>query len=173
MSVSPDLMRRFINAAADQLQGNWIIIGGALLHLLNCSSRPTEDIDLAGPLTATQSDTLKLMELAESLCVPVEAINQAGAFFLRKVPGWETKLILIQKGSAGAIFRPNLELYFALKLARLTESDTEDCISYLEYSVANKENFDVKTLIALCEQKIQSPEKKIYKSRLIKALRSV
>ena len=93
MSISPEIMRNFVAVAADQLKGSWVIIGGSVLHLLNIAARQTEDIDLAGPLTSTQAESLKLMELAESLGLPVEAINQAGAFFLYKIPGWDRKLI--------------------------------------------------------------------------------
>lgn len=173
MSISRSIMEQFIHAAADQLSGRWVIIGGAVLHLLNVSTRQTEDIDLAGPINATQADILTLMSLAESLGLPVEAINQAGAFFLHKVNGWEAKLILIHKGSAGEIYRPNLELYFELKFARLTESDTEDCLSYLRYALSHKEPFDARTLIDLCKHKIQKPEKQKYKERLMAELNSL
>jgi hypothetical protein len=88
MSISQEILRRFVSAAADQLHGTWVIIGGSVLNLLNIAARQTEDIDLAGPATSTQAETFKLMELAESFGLPIEVINQAGAFFLHKIPGW-------------------------------------------------------------------------------------
>lgn len=173
MSISPEIMRNFVAVAADQLKGSWVIIGGSVLHLLNIAARQTEDIDLAGPLTSTQAESLKLMELAESLGLPVEAINQAGAFFLYKIPGWDRKLILVHKGLTGSIYRPNLELFFELKLARLTEADMNDCLNYLEYSLKNVEAFDPKVLLKLCETRITLVEKTQYKEKLSEAIRSI
>ena len=172
MSISQEILRIFVSAAADQLHGTWVIIGGSVLNLLNIAARQTEDIDLAGPATSTQAETLKLMELAESFGLPIEAINQAGAFFLHKIPGWEHKIIAVHKGRTATIFRPNLELFFELKLARLTDADTADCISYLSYAVANNEAFDPSILIKLCEARRTAPAKQKYVDRLISAIQA-
>lgn len=173
MSINADVMKRFVEGATERVQGNWVIIGGSLLHLLKTSSRQTEDIDLAGPAESTNADTLALMTLAELINLPIEAINPAGSYFLHKIPNWSEKLILVHRGSMGAIYRPNLQLFFELKLARLTEADLIDCISYLKFSVLNCEDFDPETLVRLCETSITSPEKQKYKSQLLNAIRSL
>jgi hypothetical protein len=170
MSISSHVMRKFVIAAAEELNGVWVIIGGSVLHLLDISDRQTEDIDLAGPIGSTQEESLKLMELAESFGLPIEAINQAGAFFLRKIDGWENKIIEVHQGSKATIYRPNLELFFELKLARLTEADVMDCISYLDYTVKHKEFFDRVILTQLCESKITLAEKQKYKARLLNSI---
>jgi hypothetical protein len=173
MSISPEIMRKFVFSAADRLIGPWVIIGGSVLHLLNIAARQTEDIDLAGPVTSTQAESLILMELAESFGFPVESINQAGAYFLFKIQGWEQKLISVHKGSTGTIYRPNLELFFELKLARLTPSDVTDCINYLHYTVKNNETFDRDVLVDLCRTRVKLPGKKMYSDELIKAIQSI
>lgn len=47
MSISQEILRRFVSAAADQLHGTWVIIGGSVLNLLNIAARQTEDADTA------------------------------------------------------------------------------------------------------------------------------
>ena len=158
MSISSKTMKEFVVRAADVLPGKWVVVGGSVLHLLDSGVRQTEDIDLVGPPESGQSETLKLMDLAESFGLPIEAINQAAAFFLFKIPGWETKLISVHQGRLGEFFRPNIELYFELKLARHTEADIEDCLSYLDYTVTHAETFDLEKLELICNHKLKSPK---------------
>jgi hypothetical protein len=172
MSISEETLSKFVLAAADKLNGTWVIIGGAVLHLLNIATRQTEDIDLAGPETSTQAETLRLMELAESFGLPIEAINQAGAFFLHKIPGWEQKIIAVHRGQTATFFRPNLELYFELKIARLTEADAADCLSYLAYTVKNNEPANPEILLKLCEARRTAVEKRPSVDRLVTAIRA-
>ena len=165
-------MEHFIAKASDQLTGDWVVIGGSVLHLLNVDARQTEDIDLAGPPESAQSDMLRLMDIATEFGLPIEAINQAGAYFLFKIKNWQTKLILVHKGSSAAFFRPNLELFVELKLGRLTESDVTDCINYFNYTVDHGEGWDSAALIALCEAQLNILEKAARLRTLIAAIKS-
>lgn len=83
-TINHRLLKKFIDLAASKLEGDWILIGGSLLPLLGIEARTTTDIDFVNlnPRKSSNQDTLELMEIAESLKLPVEAINQAGAFFL-------------------------------------------------------------------------------------------
>ena len=165
-------MSKFVKSAAARLSGSWVIIGGSVLHLLNISARTTEDIDVAGPQTATQADILTLMEISQSFGLPVEAINQSGAFFLRTIHDWENKLILVHKEKNASIYRPNLELFLRLKLVRLSESDLEDCLRYVDYTVLHGEQIDPHGLLRICGEPVQSPELTARRAKLIAAIKT-
>ena len=171
MSITSELMSKFVKSAATRLSGSWVIIGGSVLQLLNISARTTEDIDVAGPQTATQADILTLMEISQSLGLPIETINQAGAFFLHKIENWEKKLILVHKEGKASIYRPNLELFLRLKIARLSESDLEDCLRYMDYTVQHGEPIDPPILLRLCGEFVPSPELAGRRATLIAAIK--
>ena len=129
--IDQALMRRFVALAADALCGEWVIMGGAVLPLLGIEDRVTWDIDVAGPPDAKLDQALVLMEIAERLGLPIEAINQAGAFFLHRIDGWHDGLVPLHAGKSAAILRPDATLFVRLKLDRLTESDLADCVAML------------------------------------------
>jgi hypothetical protein len=133
--IDKKLLAKFVQMAGDRLKGDWVIIGGTVLPLVGVHHRVTVDIDIVGPPDAGQEQTLVLMEICESLGLPVEAVNQAGAFFLRRIEGWERDLV-----------RPNTTLFILLKLPRLTESDLADCLELLKVARARKEVPDVSRL---------------------------
>jgi hypothetical protein len=130
--IDRELVHRFVVLAADSLQGDWVVMGGAVLPLLGVESRVTWDIDVAGPPEAKMDQALVLMEIAERLGLPVEAINQAGAYFLRRVEGWRESLVKVHIGKSATILRPDATLFVLLKIDRLTESDLADCTEMLE-----------------------------------------
>jgi len=136
------LLNRFLMKAGDKLAGDWVLLGGSLMPLLGEYIRATHDIDLAGFGPKEQAQTLKLLELAEDLRLPIEAINQAAAFFLHKIPKWKEDLILIHKGAKASIYRPNATLYVCLKLSRFSESDLEDCFAMIRVAKKLKEPMD-------------------------------
>ena len=140
------LLEKFIHLLADQVEGKWILIGGSVLPLLEASFRHTQDIDIVGPPLSTQKDTLTLMEIAQTLGLPIEAINQAASFFLYKIPNWEKELVLIHKSSKASIFRPSATLYILLKLNRLSEIDLEDCKNMIAYAKTHHESIDKKRI---------------------------
>ena len=74
------VMKKFLKLAGARLSGDWVLLGGTLLPALGVDHRVTIDIDLAHK-DQDGSQTLELMQIAEDLGLPVETINQAGAFF--------------------------------------------------------------------------------------------
>lgn len=135
-------LKRFLDEVADRLEGEWVIIGGASLPLLGAGFRPTADIDVAGPEDASMAQSLLLMEIAEELELPVEAINQAGTFFLRRIQGWREHVVTVRRGPAATILRPDATLFVLLKLQRLTETDLADCLEVLSVTGRNGERLD-------------------------------
>jgi len=97
------LLGRFLELAGERLRGDWVVIGGCVLPLRGIELRTTVDIEVAGPDTAGTRDTLLLLEIAEELGLPVEAINQAGALFLKRIPDWESNLIEVHRGTGAVI----------------------------------------------------------------------
>ena len=133
-------IERLLESAAETLTGDWVLVGGAAAAVWFAPSRTTEDIDLIGP-HGTNADLLLLMEIAESHGLPVETINPAAGFYLRRVTGWDQELVLLRQGRAH-IYRPNATLFLLLKLGRLGEKDLDDCVALLAWSEANGEPID-------------------------------
>lgn len=144
-------MQEFLKLAGSRLKGDWVLLGGTVLPVLGIDYRVTVDIDLANRDQDT-SQTLELMNIAEDMGLPVETINQAGSFFLYRIPDFENKLELLHKGKSATIYRPNLELYFQLKIERLSESDTQDCLEYLRWYKNSKATLDEIYLRKLLER---------------------
>jgi hypothetical protein len=145
-AVDQKLLRRFLKSAGDRLRGDWVLMGGAVLPLLGIEHRVTWDIDVAGPHDAAADQLLVLMEIAEQLGLPVEAINQAGAYFLQRIDGWEEHLVAVHEGKRARMFRPDVTLFLLLKISRLSESDLADCLAMLQYARASDEQPDVRRL---------------------------
>jgi len=135
-------LQRFLALATDRLEGQWVLVGGALIPLLGGTDRITYDIDLVGPRDATQSHALLLMEIADELGLPIESINQAAAYFLYRIPGFEKELLPLCQGKLGRVMRPTPALYVELKLGRFTESDLADCLFYVGYARRHAEPLD-------------------------------
>jgi hypothetical protein len=130
--ISQATVIRFLQLAGERLTGDWVIVGGSVLPLLGVDHRVTLDIDLASyDLDSSQRSMIILMDIARDIGLPVEAINQAAAYFLEKIPNWRDQLVVVQRGKSANFFRPNLILFLRLKLARLSESDLADCLEML------------------------------------------
>jgi hypothetical protein len=140
--LDQETLRRFVELAGDRLTGDWVIIGGCVLHLLGIGQRTTFDIDVAGPKEAGMDQAVTLMELAEELGLPVEAINQAGAFFLRRIEAWEEEIVAVHRGETATFHVPSATLFLLLKLGRLTEADLSDCILIVEHARERQEPID-------------------------------
>lgn len=140
------LMRSFLKSAGDSLKGEWLLLGGTLLPAVGLNIRSTVDIDLIGLGATEAAQGLELMEVAESLGLSVETVNQAAAYFLKKVGYSRKDLLLLHKGKSAIIYRPSVELYWRLKVARLSESDFSDCQHYYQYSRDQKETINAKNL---------------------------
>ncbi len=128
-------MEKFIAKVLTKLEGEWVIIGGTVLSLLGIDGRVTMDIDMVSINNkSSNGQSIKLMEIAESLGLPVEAINQAGEYFLSKVDGYQAHLVLFAESKKCKIYRPDAFLFVKLKLARASETDLSDCIAFLKHN---------------------------------------
>src|SRR5438552_100562 len=125
-SLNSKLLSDFLKLAGIKLKGRWLLVGGTLLPAVGLEIRSTVDIDLIGISDKEAAQSLELMALAESLGLPVETINQAAAFFLKKIGFQEADLLPLHKGKNATIFRPSIELYLRLKIPRLSASDLLD-----------------------------------------------
>lgn len=155
--LDSQLLKEFVSRAADTVEGDWVVIGGTVLPLLGAGDRATLDIDLIPVGEASQSDILDLMGIAEQMGIPVEAVNQAGAYFLKKIPDFEDHLILLLEGSRARIFRPDPTLYIRTKVHRLSESDLEDCLAFLRFARASEEELDETELRELIGAELEKP----------------
>jgi hypothetical protein len=141
----------FLEKAGESLSGDWVLIGGTVLPLLGVDHRSTTDIDLIGLHPAEQAQTLALMELAAQLGLPIETINQAGSFFLSRIPDFEKELVLLHHGQSAQIFRPNATLYLLLKIRRMSVSDLQDCEQWLKWTTQKGEPIDRARVLSAIE----------------------
>jgi hypothetical protein len=124
--IDRDTIERIVRAIGEQLDGNWLLVGGAALALWVAPRRQTEDVDIVA-MTESGGERLALMELAEQLGLPIEAVNSAADFFVRRIEGWQDQIELLHQGTRSSVYRPNATLMLLLKMRRLSERDLEDC----------------------------------------------
>jgi hypothetical protein len=136
-----------IALAAEQLEGDWLLIGGAAAAAWFSVSRTTEDVDLVG-LAGTSAERLALMNLASSAGIPIEAVNSAADFFVRKIEGWRGELVPLVRGPHATIYRPSATLFLLLKIERLTATDLEDCIALLDHCTSTGEVVDLTRVLS-------------------------
>lgn len=145
--INHSIVNKFIKKALENLNGDWVIIGGTVLSLLGIEDRVTVDIDLISLRNNhSNAQTIKLMEIADSLGLPVETVNQSGEFYLKKIPNFMDHLELFAESRKCKIYRPNAYLFFELKLARMTETDILDCIKFMKYKEAETLSHKAKIL---------------------------
>jgi hypothetical protein len=126
----------FLDAAADGLDGTWVVVGGAAAAAWFDPGRVTQDIDIV-PLEDTSAARLALLDLADAHGLPIESVNSAASWFLRRIPGWEHELDVLRQGRA-TLLRPNATLFLLLKAGRLSESDSADCERLLDMAEAHR-----------------------------------
>jgi len=117
---------KLTNEVFDRLEGDWLLVGGALLHVLGLSDRRTLDIDLVPMQKVSNEDQLKVIEVAVKNGFPPETINFAAEYFVKKQKFWKDELVLLRTANKARIFRPSKKLFRALKEARGTETDKLD-----------------------------------------------
>jgi len=117
-------------AIADRIEGDWLLVGGALAALWLEPRRTTEDVDIV-PMGDPKANRTALFELAAELGLPIEAMNSAADFFVERVAGWRDETELLLEGRSGRIFRPSPTLFLILKMGRLSEIDMVDCLGLL------------------------------------------
>ena len=125
-------IERLLLAATAQLEGDWLLVGGALVSIWLEPRRVTEDVDLIG-LAGTAQERMALMQLAESQGLPIEAVNSAADFFVHRIPGWRDEIRLLRSGANARIHRPTPTLFLLLKIGRLSEQDLGDCMLLRKY----------------------------------------
>jgi len=170
-TIDQPLLKLFLNLAGERLTGQWIIIGGAVLALKGHAYRITNDIDIAPPKKASQEQILKLLEIAEQLGLPVEAINQAAAFFLNKIKNWKDDLVKVHQGKNATFYCPNTTLFLLLKIQRLSETDLNDCLKMLE--LREDATIDIKRLEQALKLNLKNnleQEKRIRFEKLLAAI---
>jgi hypothetical protein len=123
-------LHRLIEAACEQLDGDWVLLGGAVAALCFSPDRVTEDIDLVA-LGGPDSRRYELMDFALGQGLPIEAVNSAADFFLRREGNITADLELLHAGSRGRVLRPSPTLFLLLKCGRMSESDLDDCLAQL------------------------------------------
>jgi hypothetical protein len=170
--LNSKLLRKLLKSAGDHLEGEWLLVGGTLLPAVGLDVRATVDIELIGLGEKESAQTLELMELAESLGLPIEMINPIGAFFLRKLSYKKEDLILLSEGKTAKIYRPSAHLYWKLKLGRLSETDLIDCQHYYHYCLGQKDSVDKAALKQILADALKSDISQDKKKRInsLKAL---
>lgn len=136
-----------LQLAGTRLTGEWLLVGGAAAASWFSPQRTTEDLDLIG-LGGSQAERFALMQLAADAGIPVEAVNSAADFFVRRIPDWRAQLVELHRGSGATIYRPNATLFLLLKLARLTETDLADCALLIAHVRATGDALDRGRVVA-------------------------
>ncbi len=118
--------------AGAQLDGEWLLIGGAAAAAWFADARTTDDIDLIA-LDATRARRIAVMDLAVAHGLPVEAVNSSADYFVRRIDGWRDQLVPLVQGPRAVIYRPTPTLFLLLKLARLSAIDLDDCLALIAH----------------------------------------
>ena len=172
IALNKKKMEEFLKLAGQRLEGDWVLLGGTLLPVLGMDHRVTVDIDLAHRDKDT-SQALELLRITDEMGLPIETINQAGGFFLYQLKGFEKKLELLHKGPQAKIHRPNLELYFQLKLQRFSDTDAQDCLQYLNWYRKNQHPVDTVQLTKLLNTQLRKTTSATIKERISSLLDQV
>lgn len=138
---------QLLEAACAVLPGDWVLLGGAVAAICFSPHRVTEDIDLV-PLGGADSRRYELMDFALAQGLPLEAVNSAADFFLRREEGFVEDLELLREGASGRIFRPSPTLFLVLKSTRMTESDLADCLAQVASARETRQTIDVPRVLA-------------------------
>lgn len=170
--LNSKFIRKFTAAAADELTGDWILVGGTLLPALGIDHRVTTDIELVPIRAAGNSSSLQLMALAEKHGLPVESVNPAAAYFLEKIADYRDSLVLLVEGKKARIFRPNGTLFLRMKMARMSESDLLDCLEWLKWAKREKEPLDLKKLRSELDRELKKEGEFSLRGKRLLTLRS-
>jgi hypothetical protein len=134
-------IEKLLRRAADTLEGDWLLVGGAAAALWFSPQRTTQDIDLIKD-ELSNVDRLRLLEVAEAEGLPFEAVNSAADFRIRRIPDWTLHAVLLHAGASARIFRPSATVFLLSKISRLGEQDLDDCLALLDWCAAHGEDVD-------------------------------
>lgn len=135
-----------VQAVADRLEGEWLLVGGSLVALWIDARRTTEDVDLV-PVRGSKDARLNLLGLAADLGLPVESLNSAADFFVERIPNWTDEIEVLRKGKRGTVYRPSPTLFLLLKVRRLSEEDLSDCLALLDKAAKESLPLDAKRVL--------------------------
>ena len=153
-----------VTSLCESVGGEWLLVGGALVALWLEPRRVTEDIDVVS-LRGSADDRLALMRLASDLGLPVEAVNSAADFFVRRIPGWDRELELLREGARGRVHRPNATLFLLLKIPRLSATDLDDCTAAIERARRDGVAIDVGRVLAALDALPPAPDRAVEQRR--------
>jgi hypothetical protein len=134
-------------AIVDRLGGDWLLVGGAAVALWLDPTRTTEDVDLVG-FRGTPDERFALFGLAQDLGLPIEALNSAADFFVKRISDWEAQVEPFRTGTKGRLFRPTPTLFLLLKLRRLSERDLADCLLLIRRVARDRLSIDLPRILA-------------------------
>lgn len=167
-NLNSKFLRKFLELVSRELEGRWLLVGGTLLPAVGIDVRATVDIDLVGLGPKEKMQNLELMTLAEKLGLHIEAINQAAEFFVSKHSPTSDDMIIVVKGKRAQIFRPRVELYWKLKVSRMTEADLLDCQHYLQFCIGQKDTIDMRELDRVVHLELKKEGSSEKQDRLLK-----
>ncbi|MGE0549439.1 MAG: hypothetical protein AB7O24_13435 [Kofleriaceae bacterium] len=141
-------IRALLALAGDRLDGEWLLIGGGAAAAWFAPARTTEDLDLIG-LGGTQAERFALMDLAVEAAIPIEAVNSAADFFVRRIDDWRDQLVELMRGARATIYRPSATLFLLLKIGRLSAVDLDDCLALIAHCRESGESIDRERIAAV------------------------
>ncbi|MDO9017155.1 MAG: hypothetical protein Q8S73_12290 [Deltaproteobacteria bacterium] len=150
MTLDRGRIDAILDAAADALEGDWLLVGGAAAATWFLPGRVTEDVALVS-LRGAQDDRLALLTLAERLGLSPEAFNSTADFFVHRIPGWTAEMEPLRLGRGARIHRPTVTLFILLKVGRLSEVDLDDCLALLSFARGTSPTLDRDRVVAALE----------------------
>jgi hypothetical protein len=140
-------LEQIVHAIGDRLEGDWLLLGGAVVALWIEPRRSTEDVDVIG-FKGTFAERSALMDLAVQLGLPIEAINSAADYFVHRIPDWREQAAPLYRGAKSVVWRPSATLFVLLKIGRLSSQDLADCLALLEKARAEALTLDAERLLS-------------------------
>jgi hypothetical protein len=131
MALDRQRIDELLTALCDELDGDWLLVGGAFCALWLNERRQTEDIDIIG-MRGEHAERMAVMSFCAAHGLPVEIVNSAADFFVRRIVHWQAEVEPWRSGKRGRILRPSPTLFLLLKIGRLSEQDLEDCLALLQ-----------------------------------------
>jgi hypothetical protein len=150
-------LEQLLTMMVDRLEGDWLLVGGALVALWLEPRRVTEDIDLVS-LTGSPEQRYELMQLAAGAGLSIEAVNSAADFFVRRIPGWQQEIVPFRSGARARIYRPTPTLFLLLKVGRLSDQDLADCQALMARVRADDLALDAGRVLATLDELPTSSE---------------
>ncbi len=145
MDFNSQKVEQVIERACAAIDGDLILVGGALVSVWLEPRRLTEDIDIFHR-TDRAAAQIALWDIAADLGLPIEAINGAAEYFIRRIPNWDHGLVVLSQGDRGRVLRPSFTVFLLSKISRLSERDLTDCRAALAADLgqgADREELDI------------------------------